>query len=457
MSRELRNLWTSAARGASDVGTSIKESSVPGKVLKALKVTFALNLKNIARLDPQGNGEQQKVRVPMLMSQLVDRSQPCEFLPPSCFSGKGSKMRLEKGQLIVKGKAFPLEPIKSEGLGLDRAVTADGKLLYAINTNHQKEALLALGLDLEKYKNKRLVVACEGDTVVPTAVGDAEAKVMRAIYNAEVTAETKRIVNEKTGATSWLLTVAMAVPFNTCAAVLNFACMIPQGALDVCARLLGAGAASMEREARHRIVAKQKGTVTGLGSPAGFIMSGFALRCMEKIALLGKGAIGSIRKVSVSTARAIPILVNSAYNLNASQLQVGKQLLISSGDEALTCFIDSIKDMSEGLGFYLDPKGERSQSASARDDVPAIDTGVGESQQDNFPEAKGRGQQKGAASARGANDDGCIVLSEADMLKVVGAGTDLRSSGTTVSYGTRGELQDNFISAVKSRGSGTAR
>ncbi|ACZ49492.1 hypothetical protein ACIS_01003 [Anaplasma centrale str. Israel] len=455
MLEDLRNLWKSAARGAGDVGTSVKESSVPGSAWNALKVTFGLNLKNIARLDPQGNGEQQKVRVPVLMSQLMDRSQPCEFLPPSCFSGKGSKMRLEKGQLVIRGVSFPLDPIKADGRGLDRAVTHDGKLLYAINTNHQKKALLALGLDLEQYKNKRLVIACEGDSVVPPSEKDTEAKVMRAIYNAEVTAETRRIMNERNGATSWLLTITMAVPFNTCAAVLNFACMIPQGALEACARLLGAGAASMEREAQHRIISKHRGTVTGLSSPAGYMLAGFALRCMEKIALLGEGAIGSIRKVSVSAAKAIPILVNSAYNLDASQLQVGKQLLVDSGNAVLDCFIDGIKDM-KGLGFYLDPKGEKSQSASARDGVPAISTEVGESQQDNSPEAKGRGQQKGAASARGANDDGCIVLSEADMLKVVGAGADLMSSGTTVSYGTSKGLRDIFVSA-RNRGHGAMK
>lgn len=460
MSGELRDLWKSAARGAGDIGTSIRESSVPRNVWNALKVTFALNVKNIARLDPQGDGEQQKVRVPMLMSQLVDRSQPCEFLPASCFSGKRSGMRIENGQLIVRGKAFPLEPIKSEGLGLDRAVTTDGKLLYAINTNHQKEALLALGLDLEQYKNKRLVVACDGDTLVPTTVSDAEARVMRAIYNAEVTAETKRIVNEKTGATSWLLTIAMAVPFNTCAAVLNFACMIPQGAFDVCARLLGAGAASMEREARHRVVAKQKGTVTGLGSPAGFIMSGFALRCMQSIALLGEGMIGSVRKVSVSAAKAVPIVANSAYNLDASQLRVSKHLLIDSGDAALNCFMSSVKDMGEGLGFYLDVKGEKSQSASAHGGAPEASAKIGDGgrgdvhQQDNLPGMKGKGRQ--GVAAHGANDDGHIVLNTEDMLKVVGAGADLMSSGTTVSYGTSTELRDNFISA-RSRGSGAAR
>ena len=446
MPRELRDLWTSAARGAGGVEASIRKSSVPGRVLNALKVTFVLNVKNIARLDPQGNGERQKVRVPILMSQLVDRNQPCEFLPASCFSGKRNEMRIENGQLIVKGWAFPLEPIKSEGLGLDRAVTTDGKLLYAINTSHQKDALLALGLDSEQYKNKRLVVACEGDTVVPTTVSAAEARVMRAIYNAEVTAETKRIVNEKTGATSWLLTITMAVPFNTCAAILNFACMIPQGALDVCARLLGAGAASMEREARHRVIAKQKGTVTGLGSPAGFIMAGFALRCMQSIALLGEGAIEGVRRVSVSAARAVPIVVNSAYNLDASQLRVSKHLLIDSGDAALNCFISSIKDMGEGLGFYLDVKGEKSQDASARGSAHEASAKVGDGhQQGNFLGTKGKGRQ--GVAAHGASNDGHIVLNTEDMLKVVGAGADLMGSGTTVSYGTSTELMGNFMPA----------
>ncbi|MCU7611355.1 hypothetical protein [Anaplasma capra] len=443
MAAILDELWTSAAAGASGFGKRAKESGVLGSAWSGLKAVFGLHVKNIARLDPEGFGEQQKVRVPVMMSQLVDRGQPCEFLPRGCFT-KRRNIRLERGQLIVGGKAFPAEPVK-DNTGFERAVTCDNRLLYALNTNHQKEALSALGLDASKYKNKRLVVECEGSKVIPPSPERGAVEVMRAVYNAEVTAETRRVINQKTGSTSWPAT-SLVMPFNVCASALNFALMVPQGVCHVCARLLGMLASYMENEARHRALAKSNGTLESPYYQYYICVScGFVLRIAKSTASIGESLFRGARRASVGTLKSVPIFANSIYNADASQFRVGWQLLKDSITPAFGRLAvdlkEDIRDASSSMGFYRDAIGEQVQDSLQRYGRPG---GKGASKVNESYSGSSRQLRAAGGHETGSQP---VVLNKSDMLKVIGAGRDLAGSGLTVSYGTRAQLRDNFIPA----------
>ncbi|MGN7661290.1 MAG: hypothetical protein ACTJLK_01540 [Anaplasma sp.] len=444
----LKEGWVAFRRGVSGLAKEVSQSKGAGALSETWNV-LRLHVENFARLDPMGYGEMQKVRVPEVRSQLVDRSQYCEFLPPKCFK---RDMRIDSGQLIVGGVGFPIEPI-NDSAGAERVVTCDNKLLYAINTNHQDKALKILGLSRDKYKNKRLVVACEGDRVVPIGGTDSDRKVMRSVYNSEVTVEVRRIKNRETGSAEWLLTFVVAMPCNLIASAANFLLMVPHGILHGLTRILDVGASRMRQEGEHRALARLRGTVKGAGSPWAYKITGLVLQSLTYTASVAAGLIGAVRRVAVSIPRSIPVLASAVRNRDKSQAQIAGLYLKESFSGAYNDAASVLKDALRG-------RMSAEESAELGGVGPIVSCGAGSDARAGAEGMAANAQQLRSVAGRNVpavGEERPIVLNRSDMLKVMEAGETMHGSGLTVSYGTNAQLQENFITSGQAESAGLAR
>ncbi|MGN7679014.1 MAG: hypothetical protein ACTJLL_04655, partial [Anaplasma sp.] len=369
----LKEGWEAFRRGAGGLAKEASQSrgvSALGAVWNVLR----LHVKNFSRLDPMSYGEMQKVRVPEIRSQLIDRNQYCEFLPPKCF--KRNTMRIDSGQLIIGGRGFPIEPI-NDSAGAERVMTCDNKLLYAINTNHQDKALKILGLSRDEYKNKRLVIACEGDRVIPVGDADSNKKVMRSVYNSEIAVEVRRIKNRETGSTAWIPTFLVAMPCNMVASAMNFALMVPHGILHGLTRMLDAGASRMRQEGEHRAVARHRGTVEGAGSPWVYGIAGLVLQGLTYTVSLAVGVIGAVRRLAVGIPRSIPIFASAIQNRDKSQAQIGglylKESFAGAHNDVVSAFRGAFVDR---VGAEESAKSGGVESHASRTAGPDIRAGV---------------------------------------------------------------------------------
>ncbi|MDB1135030.1 hypothetical protein [Candidatus Anaplasma sp. TIGMIC] len=408
------------------------------------------HVKNIALFDPEGFGVVKTVRVPMVMSQVVDHRQPCEFLPSECFK-KGRQMRVERGQLFSNGMGFPIEPIADAGL--ERAVTYDNKQLYAINTSNTKEVFKALGLNEKKFKNKRLVIACDGVTVVPTPIGK-DRRLMRAVYNAEVSPETRRIKNEVTGSTMWIPTILVAMPINLITGMSNVVMMVPHALFNGAAKLVDRGASALEEKYKHVSVAKSRGTIVGGYSfVAHYAVMGFILRSVERILSSASCCIGGLRSVSVAVLRSVPLFVNAGCNTSRAQFAVGQRYLSETFSGIWDVAKRFVSDTKDSLQVYsgVDTGVNRETDI----DVNAYDAVV-----DNTRESARERQKTTSPGVENVVDrnlgvnrehkglPATLSLCEADMLCVKKVGHDLSELGVTVGYGTADQVRDNFVGSA---------
>ncbi|MEH0831503.1 hypothetical protein [Anaplasma bovis] len=319
---------------------------------------LTLNVRTIAFLDPKGFAKDKTVRIPALVTQVVDRNQQCELLPPHSF---GRNMRIEKGELIVDtgGKekvSFPLSPLK--GADGERIITMDGKKLYAINTNQERAALDALWLSPpSQYQNKRMVIACDSrGNIMPTIRGvDNDRRVMKAVYNAEVSPEMRRVVNNRTGKTIWSATVLVALPFNIMAGMLNVAWLVPHALLNGAKKLLASVANMCENKVQHLAISRSRGTAIGgmFTSPWPFIVVGTAMRLFERVASLGSAVVGCARAVSVNSLMLVPVVTNAGINSCPAQWGVAKQCVYDTGREVRNEIGQYASEVVDSLRFYM--------------------------------------------------------------------------------------------------------
>ena len=441
----------SIARGAGVIKDKIFGGSDYGKYIRKIRDVYSFlgnHVKNIALLDPDGFGSQKNVRVPMVVAQVVDNNQKCEFLPPECF--RKGKMRVDKGQLFVKGMAYPIMPVS--GVGVERAVTHDSKQLYAINTNHQDEALKNLGLDPSKYKNKRLVIACDGGRVIPPpAVKDL--RLMRAVYNAEFAPETRRIKNETTGATMWPLTLLVAIPLNLCSGIINVALMVPHSICNGVGKFFNYVASNFEGKARDLSVINSRGTVVGATSAVPYVLIGAVFRCCERIVTALTHVIGGVRSASTCAVRSVPTFVSAAYNGSVAELKVGARYLANTASSIGSSFVNYGSDTVSYGKFYANMGSQDVGLLSSRN-TPNNEDNVKLRDVDNthvqHPRSTNIARGIGSGDAR-AGEEGVretISLGKDDLLQVRTEGKDLSSLGVTIGYGTAEQVRENFASSV---------
>lgn len=399
------------------------------------------HVKNIALLDPEGFGIQKRVRIPVLVSQVIDKNQKCEFLPKKSF--RKTVMRVDRGKLYVKGEAFPVMPVA--GAGVERAVMNDSKQLYAINTNHQDEALRVLGLDPSKYKNKRLVIACDGGKVVPPP-GGKDMRLMRAVYNIELSPETRRICNETTGATMWPLTLLVAMPLNLCSGILNVALMVPHSLCHGVTKLLDHVASNLEGRARDLSVINSRGTVVGVSSAVPYVLGGALFRCCERAVSAISSAVGVVRSATTCVVRSVPIFVNAAYNCSGAQLKIGTSYLTSTASSIGSSFAKYGSDTVGHARFYKNVVGLQdvaSQEPISNDESGKLRSDVDIRDENAKLSAKPTRSEVASGEVRET-----ITLGKEDLLQVRTEGKDLSAVGVTVGYGTAEQVRENFANSV---------
>ena len=441
----------SIARGAGVLRDKMFGRSDYGRFIQKIQngLSFLGNhVKNIALLDPDGFGSPKNVRVPMVVSQVIDNNQKCEFLPLKCFLNR--KMRVDKGQLIVKGLAYPIVPVT--GVGVERAVTHDSKQLYAINTNHHDEALKNLGLDPSKYKNKRLVIACDGGKVLPPpSVKDL--RLMRAVYNAEFAAETRRIKNEMTGATMWPLTLLVAIPLNLCSGIINVALMVPHSLCNGVTKLFNYMASNFEEKARDLAVMNRRGTVVGATSAVPYVLIGAVFRCCERVVSALTHVIGGVRSGSTCAVRSVPTFVSAAYNGSVAELKVGTRYLANTASTIGSSFVKYGSDTFSYGKFYAGIGAQDVELASSRKAHNNEDSTKSRNVNDAHVQrhsstniAKDERAASERVGAEGVRET--MALDKDDLLQVRAEGKDLSSLGVTIGYGTAEQVRENFASSV---------
>ena len=392
---------------------------------------LTLNVKTVAFLDPKGFAKDRTVRIPALVTQVLDRNQQCELLPPHSF---GRNMRIEKGELIIdtgvrEKVSLPLSPIK--GAGGERIITMDGKKLYAINTNHEKAALDALWLSPHsQYKNKRMVIACDSKgRIVPTRRGiDDDRRVMKAVYNAEVSPEMRRVVSSRTGQTIWSATILVAMPFNIMAGMLNVAWLVPHALLNGAKQLL-AGAANMcESRAQHLAISRSRGTAIGgrFFSPWPFIAAGSGLRLLERVTALVCGVVGSARAISVNSLMLVPVVTNASINSSPAQWGVVRQCVNDTAKDVRNEVVQYAGEVVDSLRFYI---LNVTRAIKSRPVVRA------EARSSNTA-----GVEAEAARDPGPTEQKVVTIDRVNVQHLEEGVGSFRSGAATVSYGTKGQV-----------------
>ncbi|WP_249548697.1 hypothetical protein [Anaplasma phagocytophilum] len=397
-------------------------------------------LRKFAQLDPEGFGRERLLRVPVIVSQVVDKQQPCEFLPPSSIKTEG--MWVNKGLLVVDGHTFPIMPLSDTGV--ERVTTHDNKQLYAINTNQTEEAFKILGLDPRRYKNKRLVITCNGYRVAPTG-DDQDLRLMRVVYNAEVNPETKCIKNEVTGATMWLPTLLIAVPFNLCAGLLEVAAMIVHGSLNALVKGLNKGASYFEDRAKHLSIARDRGTVAGASRVTALlcVFLGSVLRGFERFASALSCFLGCVRTMVRTSLRAVPLFVNAALNPSSGQFAILKHYIRSAFSECSDKASKFFADTAASARVYESLIKGRTPDVSGSHAEHSVDIGVG--REDLRASDKSQEVQGSAQSLSERRDAVSASVGEDDLRQIRAVGKDLTDLGVIVAYGTADSLQSNFM------------
>ena len=434
LGNELRE---SAKTGAARLKETVRDADY-GSLLSRMKLAFGFlsrHIKNIALLDPLGLGAQEKVRVPFLMTQVIDRNQPCEFLPDT-----GKALCQYEGQLIVNGRALPMVRLQGED---GHAVDMGHRHLYAINTNQQPEAFKLLGLDPKKYKNIRLIVACSGSIVLPPPEGK-DLRLMRVVRNAELSPETRRIKREDTGQTLWIPTLLVAVPFNICAGLINVALMAPHALFHGVKRLAGAAAKRVERKVEHIKVAQERGTVSDLGTHRHWLLLGAMCRAVDRTFALASCALGTIRIWTTCLLKSVPLLANALCNWSSAQLTIAKCYMNDTAarvDEMWAEFQEENRSVAQ---FYTGTEAKKSPRDSASKDGNTPHHGRVSSASVQLQERFG---EELSPILREKLRDG--ASNKRLWYEARGCGRDLFDFGVCISYGTAKQGIEEFADTVK--------
>ncbi|ABD43754.1 hypothetical protein [Anaplasma phagocytophilum] len=414
------------------------------RLVDGAKSTFgfiANPLKKFAQLDPEGFGRPRLIKVPMVVSQVVDRQQPCVFLPTSSIKQEG--MWVNKGLLVVDGHTFPIMPIADTGV--ERVTTHDNKQLYAINTNQTEDAFKILGLNPSRYKNKRLVIACEGYRVVPIGSSDKDPRLMRVVCNPEVNPETRRIKNEVTGDTMWLPTLLIALPFNLCAGLLEVAAMIVHSSLNVVVKGLNKGASYFEEKARHLSIARDRGTVTGASRVSALfcVFLGSVLRGFERLASALSCFLGCVRTVVRTSLKAVPLAVNAMLNPSSGQSTILKHYVMSAFSECSEKASKFRAETAASARLYGSLIKGKASDISESHAEHTVDTGA--DKEDIHANAKSREVQRGPQNLDNKRDSVSAAMGEDDLKKIRAVGKDLTELGVVVGYGPADSVLFNFM------------
>ena len=430
-------LRESARTGATRLTNAVRDADY-GSLLSRAKAAYGFlsrHVKNIAFLDPLGFGSQEKLKVPFMMTQVIDRNQRCEFLPET-----NRALCQYEGQLIVNGRALPM--VRLQGAAGD-AVTMGNKHLYAINTNQHPDAFKLLGLSQRKYKNIRLVVACNGSIVLPPPEGK-DLRLMRVIKNAELTPETRRIKRETTGNTLWIPTVLIAVPFNLCAGLINVGLMIPHVLVHGIKRLTNAAAEKLESKVQHIKVAQERGTVRDPGLYRPWLLFAGACRLVERPFALLSCALGTLRAWSTCLLKSVPLLTDALCNMSSAQLTVAKCYVGNTATRVDSMFANFCEESKAVGRFYSGTVGKMDTAAQEEKAKKKFSQNEGVSSFHAMNQADGeklsplfrRSQQGGLSSTKWRS-------------RVAGCGQNLSDLGVCVSYGTAQQGVENFADNVK--------
>lgn len=436
-------LKEAAKEGATRLGNVVRKADY-GAAIDNLKTLFGFvsrHVKNLAFLDPFGFWSQEKVRVPFMMTQVIDRNQRCEFLPDT-----GRSLCQYNGQLIVNGRALPMVRLQGEAGG---AITMRNNCLYAINTNHQPEALQLLGLNPKKYKNIRLVVACQGSVVLPPPEGD-DLRLMRVIRNADIEPETRRIKRETTGRTLWIPTLLVAVPFNICAGLINVGLMIPHGLCNGIKQLVGAAANRIEKKVLHIKVAQARGTVSKPGTYWPWMVIGGACRTVDRTFALVSYALGTARACATCVFRSVPLLMNAALNLSSAQLDIAGCYLKSTASRVGEMWAEFKEENRTIAEFYMNSNAKRDsgvweKSSSQKGSEREVGTHTSNTTHRTFGQELSpilREKKAGELFTAGLNRE------------AKGYGQELSDLGVYISYGTAKQGKESFADAVRQQSSG---
>ncbi|CEI84881.1 Uncharacterized protein ehr_00249 [Ehrlichia minasensis] len=314
----------------------------------------------------------------------LHRNQTCKYVSSKCH-GKGLEVR--GNSLIYQGKQYPITPLKSPDGG--PIYNVQGHRLFAINTadDNYKD------FEGKTERNKVLVIACDGNSVVDPVSSGGDRKVMLSVQHSNIYPFSFSIVNQETGQRDWLLSFLM-LPLNlsglTVGCAGRLAASVLAGAGLCCEKIVGFLSKNIDRDIIHQ----SSGVVTGGGRPYFRTCCIFLLSMIANSLRCSSCVVKNAADFSEAMIRVPSAIANGVHNENMSCLPV------TAGFAAIVKPAKSV--IADVKGSYLSfakdcmlLKARVTGDADAlRQNVRTDDGLIVEHAQDIEEQQKGEGDQK---------------------------------------------------------------